>query len=81
MKKRRTVYIGNSKKDFHEYCCILDQNNIRYKKHIINQLSRIPFGHGDLRSFGGNFGVFDSNIYEIMVSECDYEKVKSIFCK
>lgn len=77
--KRQTVYIGNSKQDFEKYCCILDYNNIGYKKIVINQSGRIPFGHGDLRSFGSNFSIVDSNIYEIMVSKCDYEKVRSLF--
>ena len=79
--KKRTAYIGNSRDKFEKYCRILKQNDITYKKTIINQSSRFPFGHGDLRSFGSNYGIIDSNIYEITVSELDYEKVKSILSK
>ncbi|HKM03258.1 MAG TPA: hypothetical protein VJZ04_01470 [Lachnospiraceae bacterium] len=76
--KSKTVYLGSSLEELNNIRELLEQNNIKYKKHLQNHSGQwLAPGRGTVRS---NFGSAGMNmeydiLYEVCVSISDYEKV------
>lgn len=74
----RTVYLGASREKYEQYCKVLDVEKIKYKTNRVNHSEKLTAtGRGTSRSMGGNFGT-DKTLYEILVSDKDYDRAMHI---
>lgn len=69
----RTVYLGESREKYEQYCKVLDVERIKYKTNRVNHCEKLTAsGRGVARSMGGNLGT-DKTLYEILVRDKDYD--------
>jgi hypothetical protein len=76
MLGKKSIYVGQSKKELEMVKKALEKNNIRYSQNEINHNSAfLGPGHGCGRSVSG----IDSHndIYEILVKRNEYERAKA----
>lgn len=72
----KTLYIGNSLKEFNCIRDVLDKNKIKYKfTQTSHEQDFLAPGRGSVRSFGANFS-HSAPVYEIIVKEQDYDNAQ-----
>lgn len=70
----KTIYEGNSAKQFNDIKSVLESLEIPYKHQTIDlQHNDSLGGHGVNRSFGGNNNNRSNLLYEIRVRSSDYD--------
>ena len=79
----KSIYTGTSVHDFNEVRDILERNKISYKYKTMDLNHNSWIGErGVTRSMGGNFtDSARSLIYEILVSEKDYDEARILLSK